>query len=254
MPHIRFTNVALEYPIRENVRTTLKEFIVKGLFRRSRQTIKSVQAIRNLSFEITDGERVGIIGFNGAGKSSLLRTIAGVYPIQQGERTIHGTINALFDITIGFEPESSGWDNIYFRSYLQGETPNQIKEKLQDIQDFTELGSFLDLPIRCYSTGMMMRLAFAIATSRATDILLIDEVFATGDLIFQKKAETRMKELLHRAPIVVMVGHQLEFLKEFCTKVMWLDQGQLRHVGPAPEVIQAYRAEATARKLRQPSA
>lgn len=244
MALIKFESVDLEYPIRENQTVTLKEFILKGLFRQRRNGTRSVKALSNLTFEITDGERIGIIGRNGAGKSTLLRTIGGIYPIQTGKRIVHGNICSLYDIALGFEPDATGWQNIYFRSYLQGDTPKQVKEKLKDIEDFTELGDFLNLPIRCYSTGMLMRLAFAIATSRCPEILLVDEVFATGDLVFRKKAEARMRDLLHKARIVVMVGHDLGFLQEFCTRVIWMDKGRIHATGPTHDIINDYTGAA----------
>ncbi len=244
MAHIQFAKVDLEYPIRENRTVTFKEFIVRGLFRQKKEKVRSIKALADLTFEISEGERIGIIGLNGAGKSTLLRTIAGVYPIKRGLRRVQGSVCSLFDITVGFEEEATGWQNIYYRSYLQGETPQTVQEKLAEIADFTELGHFLNLPIRCYSTGMHMRLAFAIATARCPEILLIDEVFSTGDMNFQKKAEERMRAFLHKAKIVVMVGHDLSFLEEFCTGVIWLHQGQIMAMGPTRQIIQSYKHEA----------
>jgi ABC-type polysaccharide/polyol phosphate transport system ATPase subunit len=244
MTHIQFDHVDLEYPVRENQMVTFKEFVLHGLFRKARTGARSIKALTDLSFQIQDGERVGIIGLNGAGKSTLLRTIGGIYPINRGSRIVRGSICSLFDIALGFEQNATGWQNIYFRSYLQGETPKTIKPKLKEIEEFTELGDFLNLPIRCYSTGMLMRLAFAVATSRCPEILLIDEVFGTGDLVFQKKAEARMRDFLHKARIVVMVGHQLEFLKEFCTSIIWLHRGSIHMMGPTRQVIQAYTRDA----------
>ena len=246
MALIRFTNVSLEYPVRENQRMTLKEFVLSGLFLRSNQRVQVVRALDDVSFEIRDGDRIGIIGLNGAGKSTLLKTIGGIYPIHNGERLVNGTICSLFDINLGFEPDATGWQNIYFRSYLQGDTPAEVRAKLQEIGDFTELGHFLDLPIRCYSAGMAMRLAFAIATARCPEILLIDEVLATGDLVFQKKAMDRMNHFLHKAKIVVLVSHWLEFLEQFCTEVIWLHQGKIHARGPARQVIAEFKNEAAA--------
>lgn len=244
MTHIQFDHVDLEYPVRENQTVTFKEFILQSLFRKKRTGARTIKALSDLSFQIHEGERVGIIGLNGAGKSTLLRTIGGIYPINHGSRLVQGSICSLFDINLGFEPNATGWENIYFRSYLQGETPKTIKPKLKEIAEFTELGDFLNLPIRCYSTGMLMRLAFAIATSRCPEILLIDEVFGTGDLVSQKKAEARMRDFLHKARIVVMVGHHLEFLQEFCTRIIWLHHGRIHAIGPARQTIQAYMREA----------
>lgn len=240
MALIEFKGVNLEYPIRENRTVTLKEFILRGSFLKAERS-QNVCALNDLSFEIRDSERVGIVGLNGAGKSSLLKTIAGIYPIQSGERKVQGSICSLFDINLGFEPDATGWENIYYRSYLHGETPSEVKKKLKEIGDFTELGSFLDLPIRCYSTGMAMRLAFSIATARWPEILLIDEIFATGDLVFQKKAFDRLSHFLHKAQIVVAVSHQLDFLQMFCTKVIWLHRGRIHAIGSAQQIIQDFK-------------
>jgi len=240
MAFIQFEHVDLEYPLR-GPRITLKEYVVQGLFRRGKRAARPIiHALRDMSFEIGDDERVGIIGRNGAGKSTLLRTVGGIYPVARGRRTVQGSVCALFDIALGFEPEATGRQNVYYRSYLQGETPDTIEAKLPDIAEFCELGDFLDLPLRCYSHGMIMRLAFAIATSSAPEILLIDEVFGTGDLAFRKKAQERIKVFMKRAKIVIMVGHHLEFLQEFCQRVLWLDKGSLRADGPAKDVIAEY--------------
>jgi ABC-type polysaccharide/polyol phosphate transport system ATPase subunit len=240
MAAITFEHVDLEYPLR-GPRITLKEYLVRGLFRRGRTPPKPmIHALKDISFHVGEGERLGIIGHNGAGKSTLLRTVGGIYPVARGRRLVDGSICSLFDIALGFEKEASGWQNIRYRSYLQGETPATIAAKLPDIADFCELGDFLNLPIRCYSQGMIMRLAFSIATSSAPEILLIDEVFATGDLAFRKKAEARLRDFMNRAKIVIVVGHDLEFLKEFCERVIWLDHGSLRADGPAKDVIDEY--------------
>jgi lipopolysaccharide transport system ATP-binding protein len=164
-------------------------------------------------------------------------------------RRVEGAICSLFDIALGFEFAASGWDNIRYRSYLQGETPRSVQNKMQDIAEFTELGDFLDLPLNCYSSGMIMRLAFAIATSAHPEILLVDEVFATGDLVFMAKAEARMKDFMGRARIVVMVGHNLDYLEESSTRVLWLHRGCLRADGPPREVIARYREDGAAQRV-----
>jgi ABC-type polysaccharide/polyol phosphate transport system ATPase subunit len=225
---------------------TIKEFLLRGLFLRDARPVETVKALNDVTVDIHEGERVALIGLNGAGKTTMLKTIAGVFPIQGGERIVDGAVGSLFDINVGFEPDATGWQNIRYRSYLQGETPSSIKEIEHEIGAFTELGHFLDLPIRCYSAGMVMRLAFAVATARCPEILLIDEVFGTGDLVFQQKAKKRMVDFLHQARIVVITGHQLDFLQTFCTSAIWLQQGRVQMHGPAKSVIAAFRDHARA--------
>jgi ABC-type polysaccharide/polyol phosphate transport system ATPase subunit len=240
MALISLENVCLEYPVRHDT-ISLKEYIVRGVFRRrAKQRRATVRALDNLSLHIGNDERVAILGSNGAGKSTLLRTIAGIYPICSGKRIVSGSICSLYDITVGFELDATGWENINYRAYLQGETPRSIKRKIADIAEFCELGEFLDLPLRCYSAGMVMRLAFSIATSSEPEILLIDEVFGTGDLSFQKKAEARIKEYLTRARIVISVSHNLELLTELCQRAIWLKHGQVQADGPVKSVIASY--------------
>jgi len=252
MAFIEFDNVDLEYPLRA-APITLKEYIVRGLFRRGQlPQRKLIHALRGVSLQIHDGERIGIIGHNGAGKSTLLRTIGGIYPIARGRRTCQGTCCALFDIALGFEMEATGWQNIYYRSYLQGLTPKVVKARLQDIAEFSELGDFLDLPLRTYSHGMVMRLAFSIATSSEPEILLIDEVFGTGDLSFQQKAEARMQEFMRKAKIVIMVGHQLDFIRRFCNRALWMHEGVLRADGTAEKIVDEYKRD-VAQLTKQPA-
>jgi len=250
MAFIEFDKVNLSYPIRENHGLTLKEFVLRVFTNRHKTGFRHIHALKDVSFSIRDGERVGIIGYNGAGKSTLLRTIAGIYPTASGSRTLEGSICSLFDINIGFETDATGYDNIYYRSFLQGETPATLKEKVATIAEFSELGDFLKIPLRCYSTGMVTRLAFSIATSSDPEILLIDEVFSTGDIVFQRKAEQRMKDFLHRANIVVVVGHNLSFMEDFCQRVIWMHKGSIHKQGPAKEIIAEYVTFSEARKRR----
>jgi lipopolysaccharide transport system ATP-binding protein len=239
MSLIVLDNVSLDYPIQPHRRLTLKDFVLRGVFRQRTRPNK-VRALNGLSLRVSNGDRVGIIGRNGAGKSTLLRAIAGVYPISRGRRHVEGAVSSLFDIAVGFEPDGTGWQNIFYRSYLQGETPRAVQAKLQAIGAFSELGDFLDLPLRTYSTGMTMRLAFSVATSGDPEILLLDEFFSTGDLGFQKKSEERMRAFIQRANIVLMVGHNLAFLERFCNRVIWIQQGQIIADGPATEIISRY--------------
>jgi ABC-type polysaccharide/polyol phosphate transport system ATPase subunit len=246
MVSIKLEDVGVTFRVRMDGRITLKEYLVQQRFRRSRSQVREVRALDGINLAIGEGERVGIIGHNGAGKSTLLKLLAGIYPPTAGRRLVEGKISSLFEVALGFEMEASGWENIAYRGYLQGETPRSIRAKMQAIADFSELGDFLDMPVRCYSSGMMVRLAFSIATAIEPEILLIDEVLSAGDLAFQAKARARMQELLGRSRIVVAVSHDLDSLAELCDRMIWMDHGRIRQMGPSDEMIAAYRASAPA--------
>lgn len=232
------------FPIVREKGLTFKEFIISLLGGKRKTRITEIHALRDVSLSLKDGTRLGIIGHNGAGKSTLLRTMAGIYPIDSGHCRIEGHICSLFDITLGFERESTGWDNIRYRAYLQGETPQSLEGKIEEIAEFSELGDFLDVPIKCYSAGMVMRLAFAIATANAPEILLIDEVFGTGDLAFRTKAKERITQMMDSAKIIVMVGHDLASIESFCDTVVWMEHGQVRQMGASREVLASYQQSA----------
>ena len=241
MARIELDRVDLTFQVRQQqTRLSLKEYLVRGMWLRRVPTFMKVPALRDINLTLARGDRVGIIGPNGAGKSTMLKLLAGVYEPTAGKRHVTGRISALFDLMLGFEPEASGWENIRYRGYLQGETPRTLRGKMDAIAEFTELGKFLDMPVRYYSAGMMVRLAFAIATAIEPEILLIDEVLSVGDLSFQEKARHRMREMMEQAEMLVVVSHDLDSLARLCERGVWLDHGQVRQVGPIDEVILAY--------------
>jgi ABC-type polysaccharide/polyol phosphate transport system ATPase subunit len=242
MARIDLDHVGLTFRVRQNKRTTLKDFLIGRMFLKSRNPVIEVRALRDVSLQVRQGDRVGILGHNGAGKSTLLKLLAGVYPPTEGKRLVEGRISSLFDISLGFEGDSNGWDNIAYRSYLQGETPRGVRLKRQAIAEFSELGEFLDMPVRYYSAGMLVRLAFSIATAIEPEVLLVDEVLSVGDLAFQNKARERMKEMVARAHLMVMVSHDLDALARVCSRAVWLDHGRVVRTGSCDEVIAAYRA------------
>jgi ABC-type polysaccharide/polyol phosphate transport system ATPase subunit len=244
MPRILLDRVGLTFKVRHHPRVGLKEFLVRGLFRRAAGVRRRVRALEDVSLDIGEGERVGIIGRNGAGKSSLLKVLAGIYPPTAGQLRVEGQISSLFEIRLGFEPEATGWENIRYRGYLQGETPRSIRAKLPAIGAFSELGRFLDLPLRCYSDGMRVRLAFSIVTAVDPQILLIDEVLSVGDREFQEKARRRMDEMMRRAKLLVLVSHDLEAVRRLCDRVIWLDRGRVRADARPDDVLAAYVAAA----------
>ncbi|HLJ93932.1 MAG TPA: ABC transporter ATP-binding protein [Gemmataceae bacterium] len=240
MARIELDKVSLTFRVRQRGRITLKEFLVRQMFRRSVNPMIEVQALQEVCLQFHEGERIGIVGHNGAGKSTLLKVLAGIYPPSHGRRIVEGRISSLFDIALGFELDATGWENMAYRGYLQGETPQTIRAKMQPIADFTELGNFLDMPVRYYSAGMLVRLAFSIATAIEPEILLVDEVLSVGDMAFQEKARQRMREMIAKAKLIVLVSHDLVNLTQLCDRAVWMDHGRVRQVGPTEEIIDAY--------------
>ena len=240
MARIVMDRVGLTFHVRRQPRVTFKEYVVQRLTRRTASPYLRVNALEDLSLEVPSGDRLGVIGHNGAGKSTLLKVLAGIYPPTSGTLQVEGQISSLFDIALGFEQEATGWENICYRGYLQGETPRTNKDKMQPIAEFSELGKFLDTPVRYYSAGMRLRLAFSIATAIEPEVLLVDEVLSVGDMAFTEKAAQRMREMMDKAQLIVMVSHDLEAVKRLCHRVVWMDHGRVRQQGRPAEVIEAY--------------
>jgi ABC-type polysaccharide/polyol phosphate transport system ATPase subunit len=245
MARIQLDDFSLTFRVRQNRRISFKEYLVRQMFRESVNPVMEVRALQHVNLTVLDGERLGIIGRNGAGKSTMLKVLAGIYPPTSGRRIVEGRVSSLFDLSLGFEPEASGWENIAYRGYLQGETPKSIRSKIQSIADFTELGDFLNLPVRHYSSGMLVRLAFSIATAIDPEILLVDEVLSVGDMSFQQKALQRMRDMMSKARLIVMVSHDLGSIAKFCDRSVWLDEGRVCRIGPTKDVIDAYTAAVT---------
>lgn len=199
-----------------------------------------MKALQDLTLSIRSGERVGLIGHNGAGKSTLLKVMAGIYPPQRGRITTEGHICPLFEFITGFEMEATGWENIRTRALLLGMAPKEIDRKIDAIAAFSNLGEFLDIPLRHYSSGMCVRLAFATSTAVDPQILLLDEVMAAGDAAFMESARQRMNELMERASIVVFATHSLDVLPKFCERTLLLRKGRIVADGPTAEVVELY--------------
>ena len=246
MAAVELDHASMIFRVREQHQITLKEYLLRGMYRRTANPVMKVKALNDVSLRFHDGDRVGIIGGNGAGKSTLLRLLAGIYAPTRGQRTVLGRVSSLFELSLGFEMEASGRQNIAYRGYLQGETPRTLKTKTQEIAEFSELGRFLDIPVRYYSAGMLVRLAFSIATTIEPEILLVDEVLSAGDLAFQTKARQRMGQMMSRAKIIVVVSHDLASLSQLCVTGVWMDQGRVRLLGPMHDVITAYKDQVAA--------
>lgn len=231
----------LLYPSSPYNALTLKEEVFKR-FRLGKPSrlVYDVAALKNVNLKITDGERVGVIGRNGAGKSTLLKAIAGLYPLQSGEIVTQGKIRAMFDLSLGFEFEATGRENITYRGLLLGETPKSIREKESEIIEFAELGDFIDFPIKTYSAGMLVRLAFAISTTVSGEILLLDEILGAGDAAFQVKARSRMEEMISMAKIIVLVSHDMNSVRRICNRAVYLKEGVIVADGSSDLVAQEY--------------
>jgi ABC-type polysaccharide/polyol phosphate transport system ATPase subunit len=242
MAEIDLRNVNLTFRIRQTRNVTLKEFLLKRLFLSSVNPVVEVRALQNINVHLEQGMRLGVIGHNGAGKSTLLKLMAGIYPPTSGTRRVKGSICSLFDIALGFELEASGWENIRYRAFLQGETPRTLAKKVDAIAEFCELGDFLNVPVRFYSAGMMIRLAFSIASAVEPEILLIDEVLGVGDAAFYLKARARMEELMRNARLMVMISHDIGSIRSICDLGLWMDHGRMMKFGPVNEVADAYEA------------
>jgi ABC-2 type transport system ATP-binding protein len=201
-----------------------------------------VNALNDLSFTIENGDRIGLIGHNGSGKSTLLRLLAQIYEPTTGSIHIEGAVSPMLDIMHGVEAELTGNENIILRGTVLGLSRKAIQEKMAEISEFSGLGDYLSMPIRTYSSGMMVRLAFAISTSIQPDILLIDEVFGAGDADFMEKARQKMLSLLQQSSIVVLATHANDLIQELCNKALLLESGQVKYFGSVDEALRIYRS------------
>lgn len=219
-----------------------KTSIQKTLFRKSKEKAEMIHAVKNLSFSLEKGEILGIVGKNGSGKSTLLRAVAGIFVPDHGSIDLMGHSVSLLSIGVGFTPEISGRENILLSGMLLGFDEKTILEKMDSIIDFSELGKFIDYPVRTYSSGMYSKLAFSITASLETDIILIDEVLSVGDERFKKKSYAKMKELINDSNrTVIIVSHSMDTLKNLCSKVLWINEGEFKMMGDTAHVIDEYK-------------
>jgi ABC-2 type transport system ATP-binding protein len=237
-------NVTIKIPIYDIGASSLRKMIlsktVGGRFETSGSHI-IVDALKDVSFEAHDGDRIALIGNNGSGKSTLLRLLSDVYPVSSGRVKVVGEVSPMFDPMLGMSMDATGMENIRICGRLWGLSPVQIKNSVDEIAEFTELGDYLNVPVRTYSTGMLLRLAFAIATVRDPEILLLDEVVGVGDAAFFEKAFNRLQDVIHRSQILFLASHADEMLRQICNKALWLNQGNLVQYGDFESVLAAYR-------------
>ncbi|WP_291484643.1 ABC transporter ATP-binding protein [Acidovorax sp.] len=241
-PFISLKSVNLHYAAVAYKERSLKT-LLSQLFRWGQKSVEmeDIHALKNISLEVKGGERIGLIGHNGAGKSTFLKTVAGLYPISSGSVKVGGQVRSLFDLSLGFEPDATGRENILYRGLLLGLSPAFMREKQKEIVDFAGLGHFIDYPIKTYSAGMQVRLAFAISTSVGGDILLLDEVIGAGDANFMEKAKQRISDLIEHAEILILASHDFAALKRLCVRGLVLQQGNIVFDGPIDEAVQYYK-------------
>jgi len=244
MALIDFQNVCVDFPIYNANGRSLKKRLIQvatgGQLGADPQGRVVVRALEDLSFTLKDGDRVGLLGHNGAGKSTLLRLSSGVYEPSAGVARIEGEIGSLIDISLGIDPEATGRENIFLRGGLLGMTRREISNRIDEIIDFSELGDFVDMPLRTYSTGMHLRLAFAVSTIVRPEILLMDEWLSVGDEGFKHKAEKRLTELVESTNILVIASHSRDLVMHTCNRVIWLEHGKIRMDGNPNSVCHAY--------------
>ncbi|MDY7576124.1 ABC transporter ATP-binding protein [Actimicrobium sp. CCI2.3] len=244
MANIKLENASVEFEIYEAQSRSLKQHLIKsvtgGRVDSNTNQRVVVKSLFNVTFSIQSGERVALIGPNGAGKSTLLRVLAGVYIPSAGEAVINGRISSLIDISLGMDHESTGRENIFIRGALLGQNKKEIKQNIDEVIEFSELGQFIDLPIRTYSSGMNMRLAFAISTVLQPEILLMDEWLSVGDEQFNKKAEARMSSLVQKAEILILASHSFELIRKTCNRALLLMHGSIVFDGGVEDAINLY--------------
>ncbi|WP_432472032.1 ABC transporter ATP-binding protein [Amphritea sp. HPY] len=230
MALIEAENLVVEFPVFTNSHRSLKNTLLNattgGRIAHAAGNKVSVRANDQLSFKISEGERVGLLGHNGSGKTTLLRALAGAYEPTEGYLNVQGRVASLLDISLGMDVDASGYDNIFLRGIMMGLTPREIRGKMNEIAEFTELGEYLDMPVRTYSSGMQLRLAFAVSTSIDADIIIMDEWLSVGDADFNEKASQRLTSFVENASILVIATHSEDLLRNVCNRAFRLEHGR----------------------------
>ena len=249
--------VSLDFPLYHGNARSLKKMVFSKVSGRigsdTRQRVV-VEALRDVSFSLGPGDRLGLVGTNGAGKTTLLRTLAGIYEPVAGTVRVRGSLNALLDPQLGMNPDLTGRENIMLRGLYNGLQRAAILRLEEDVREFADLGDFIDLPVRIYSSGMVVRLGFALATAIRPQVLLMDEWFMAGDATFMEKARLRLEDLVRGAEILVLSSHVERVVTDWCTRVIWMEQGRIRADGPAAEVMDRYLGRAAPEQALAPAA
>jgi ABC-type polysaccharide/polyol phosphate transport system ATPase subunit len=246
MAFLRLHNLSVDFPMYQGGARSLKKSILanttRGNLARDALNRINVRALDDLNFNIEQGERVALLGLNGAGKTTLLKVFAGIYHPSRGRLLRSGQVSALLDIRVGMNGDLTGYENVILRGMYMGIHPREMRKRVDEIAEFTELGDYMDMPVRTYSSGMSVRLAFATATCNAPEILLLDEWLSVGGARFIAKAKKRMDEFVRRSSVLVLASQSLDLLAEWCTRGVWLEVGHVKMTGPVDDVVAAYRA------------
>jgi ABC-2 type transport system ATP-binding protein len=244
-PRVRIEtkDACVDFPIFDAKSRSLKKTVM-GLVGgniASTSKVPIIEALHDITVTLEHGSRVALVGHNGAGKTTLLRLLAGIYEPTRGHAEISGRVAPVFDLGVGMDPEISGLENIMIRGLFLGMSRKQMEERVDEIADFTELGDFLRMPLRTYSTGMRVRLALGVVTSIDPEILLLDEGIGAVDAAFLEKSKKRLADLVERSGLLVFASHSDEFLRELCDSAIWMEHGRVRQVGELEEILQAYK-------------
>ena len=238
---IEVSDVSMRFRMNSDRIMSLKEFVTTAL--RGKLRYQEFTALEHVSFTVKKGETLGLIGRNGAGKSTMLKVISGILKPTEGSVTCHGNVVPMLELGSGFDMDLTGKENIFLNGAILGYSEGFLKAKYDEIVEFSELGQFIEVPIRNYSSGMLARLAFSIATVVQPEILIVDEILSVGDAQFQEKSKRRMMELMGGGTTVLFVSHSIEQIREMCSKAVWLEKGKIRVVGDAKELCDAYGAK-----------
>ncbi|KAA2262161.1 ABC transporter ATP-binding protein [Solihabitans fulvus] len=243
MVSIDVWNASVDFPIFDAKTRSLKKLVLGKVGGKigTEGKVPIIEALNDITLSLKEGDRVGLVGHNGAGKSTLLRLLAGIYEPTRGSARIDGKVAPVFDLGVGMDPEISGIENIMIRGLFLGMTRKQMEKRVDDIAEFTELGDYLQMPLRTYSTGMRVRLALGIVTSIDPEILILDEGIGAVDAAFMEKARDRLSDLVRRSGLLVFANHSDEFLAEFCDTAIWMDEGHIKAQGNLREVVTAYK-------------
>lgn len=238
-PIIKVDHVSMKFNLSSEKFDSFKEYVIKSI--KGQVSVEEFWALKDVSFEVCKGDSLGLIGLNGSGKSTMLKTIAGVLKPTKGIVVVNGSVAPLIELGAGFDMDLTARENVFLNGALLGYTRAEMSRHYDDIVTFSELESFMDVPVKNYSSGMVSRLAFAIATIGIPDILIVDEVLSVGDFLFQEKCEKRIQNMMDKGTTILFVSHSIDQVQKICNKILWLDHGNVKRYGDAAEICEEYR-------------